>query len=274
MLDEMAVSSKERPGPRAGVLLAGSVAVGATLLTLSWWDEIDNPFWQLSSPLAVFASWVAVVAWIRRLRWLAIPSHVLSLFAPWGFWYFGPIAAVGLAIAAVPALRPSNARRLSTAAQLRVLGGVVFAAGASLALVSYKAVLDPESIFEGRERFTKDPWAPYISIGIEVAVAGVVLALLSIVLREGAGRAVLRALAVLLAAGLGFLMFMPFAVAVACSDGPSGGSCVDESWSTITGITFGGSPFYWPASLGAIAFASATTWIVVRRSRSSLENAE
>jgi hypothetical protein len=59
--------------------------------------------------LAVGGSWVATLCWATDRRLLAVPAHIVSVFAPWGYLYPLPVAAVVLALLAGATFRSSQA---------------------------------------------------------------------------------------------------------------------------------------------------------------------
>lgn len=97
-------------GQILGIVLASLQAITIAWVAedLGWtWRLSDWEGWPVLSIAVLVAAGLSVVAWLLRLRWLAVPTSLLTLFAPWGFIYYGPILAVGLAIAGV-FLRPQR----------------------------------------------------------------------------------------------------------------------------------------------------------------------
>lgn len=117
---------------------------------------------------------------------------------------------------------------------MRVFGWLFVIVGVVFAAISVKAVLDPNTIFEGSERFQKDPWAQGIIIGGIVAAIGAVLIAAAPRLGGRTRLGIGRVIAILVFAFVGFALFAPFGVTTGCFDGPSGGGCETQSWSTIT----------------------------------------
>lgn len=89
--------------------IVGFVLATLQAVTIAWvaedlgwsWRLSDWQGWPLLSGAVLIAAGLSVGAWLLRLRWLAVPTSLLTLFAPWGFIYYGPILAVGLAIGGV-----------------------------------------------------------------------------------------------------------------------------------------------------------------------------
>ncbi|HET7482435.1 MAG TPA: hypothetical protein VFK89_06180 [Actinomycetota bacterium] len=100
----------------AAVVVSVLIAVVATGLTISEWNTIGRGDWQgwrILFPLAVAGSWLAVVGWATDRRLIAVPGHILSLGAPWGYLYLLPLVAVILALIAGATFRTGrNARDL------------------------------------------------------------------------------------------------------------------------------------------------------------------
>lgn len=103
-----------------GVALATLQATTATFLAAAFLEDIspaDWYWWQVIQPMVVVAALANVYAWARRIRGLAVPASLLTLLAPWGFIYYGPILAVGLAIGAVFLHQPSIGRDVAGASR-------------------------------------------------------------------------------------------------------------------------------------------------------------
>ena len=58
--------------------------------------------------ISVFGAWGAFAAWVSDKRLLAVPGHLLSVFAPWGYLYPIPLVAILLAIAAGATFKSSR----------------------------------------------------------------------------------------------------------------------------------------------------------------------
>jgi hypothetical protein len=113
-------------GQFAGFVLAVIQALAVTWLVFASVTDLGPNDWQgwaVIEPLTVLAAWLTAFAWWRRLRVLAVPAALLTLLAPWGFIYFGPMLAVGLAIAGV-FLRPQPVDDGETAATMILRAGL------------------------------------------------------------------------------------------------------------------------------------------------------
>jgi hypothetical protein len=150
---------------------------------------------------------------------------------------------------------------------VKVFGWIFVVVGLALAAISINAALDPNTIYEGWERFQKDAWAGGIGIGGVLATVGAVL--LAAAPRVGARTRLLvgRVIAVLVFGFIGFLLFAPFEGTTACFDGLNGGHCETQNWSTITGVTFDGEVSYTLAVVSALVFAAITIAFFLWRSR-------
>lgn len=58
--------------------------------------------------VSVAGAWGAFAAWVSDNRLLAVPGHLLSVFAPWGYLYPIPLLAVLLALTAGATFRTSR----------------------------------------------------------------------------------------------------------------------------------------------------------------------
>ena len=65
----------------------------------SWVVEIQ--------PLILIGAWANVIGWVLRLRFIAVPTSLATIFTFWGFGYWVPLTGLGLGVAAV-LLRPTS----------------------------------------------------------------------------------------------------------------------------------------------------------------------
>ncbi len=144
---------------------------------------------------------------------------------------------------------------------MRAFGALFTLLGLGLIAVSARAISDPESPI-GWRRWTDDPWSQGLVIGASLVVVGIILLAAKTRLGPTAERAATRVLSSVVAGVLGFLLLAPFGVTSMCADGPNGGGCRNQSWSTVTGLTFEGNPN--PAlGLAASVVLAATAWFLV-----------
>lgn len=110
----------DRPATRAqglGIVVSLVQAVSVTWLAAiaEWsWSFSEWAGWPVVSVIVPIAAWVNVAAWICRFRWIVIPAALLTILAPWGFIYHGPLFAIALSIAGV-FLQPANRTPLRAA---------------------------------------------------------------------------------------------------------------------------------------------------------------
>ena len=151
---------------------------------------------------------------------------------------------------------------------MRMFGWIFLGVGVVLAAISINAVLDPNTIYEGWERFSKDPWVFGIRLGGLVAIAGVVLLVLAPRVVSARTRiAVGRLIAVMVIGFVGFALFAPVASTRMCADGLNVGFCETQNWSTITGLTINGEEYNTLALISAFGFAAAAVAFLAWRSR-------
>lgn len=95
---------------RLGIVASLVVAFAATALMLDGVADLGiGPWWLYPGDVfvAFAAAWAAPFAWATERRLLAIPAHLVTLLAPWGFLYFAPLLAIMLALAAGVTFRTS-----------------------------------------------------------------------------------------------------------------------------------------------------------------------
>ncbi len=73
--------------------------------------SVSSDWWMdaLLQRAAVVAAWIAVVAWLMNRRLLAVPMHLVSVFAPWGYLY--PMQLLAIVLAFVAAATFQSAKR-------------------------------------------------------------------------------------------------------------------------------------------------------------------
>lgn len=99
---------------RIGVVASVVIAVVATFLLVVLVRDLspsDSWYWRAVAPLGVVGAWGAVFGWAADRRLLAAAGHLVSLFAPWGYFYLAPIGAIGLALAAGATFRTAALSR-------------------------------------------------------------------------------------------------------------------------------------------------------------------
>jgi hypothetical protein len=97
------------------VVSSAAIAMVATILLADYLPTAGpNDWWGYPALgyLAVVAAWVACFSWAMNARLLAAPAHLLSVFAPWRYFYPLPLLAVILALAAGATFKSSRKKRL------------------------------------------------------------------------------------------------------------------------------------------------------------------
>ena len=150
---------------------------------------------------------------------------------------------------------------------MRIFGWIFLGVGVVLAAISVKAVLDPNTIYEGWERFSKDPWVFGIRLGGLLAAAGAALLVLAPRVSARTRIAVGQLIAVVVIGFVGFALFAPVASTRMCADGLNVGFCETQNWSTITGLIINGEAYNTLAYISALVFAAAAVVFLVWRSR-------
>lgn len=140
--------------------------------------------------------------------------------------------------------------------------------GVTLGAISARAISDPESRI-GWARFTDDPWSQGLFLGLGLTVVGLALLIVRRRMSTRSRRTTTRVLAATVAAVLGFLLLAPVLATGQCVHGPRGGTCETVSWSTVTGMTFDGSPHPFFGLMAGAVLAAATWLLVGRLTRSS-----
>jgi len=92
------------------VISSAAIAAVASVLLADYLPAAGDNEWGYPALgyAAVIAAWVACISWAIDQRLLAVPSHILSVFAPWGYLYPVPLLAVILAIAAGATFKSSR----------------------------------------------------------------------------------------------------------------------------------------------------------------------
>ena len=146
---------------------------------------------------------------------------------------------------------------------MRFFGIIFNLVGVGLAGVSARAISDPASRI-GWARWYDDPWGGGLLLGGVLVLAGTSILVMRRFLAPEAEAIFTRLLVAFFVAVVPFSLFMPYEGTIMCADGARGGFCRDVEWSTITGLTFEGSPTYWLALVVA-AVAAIGAWVVTRR---------
>lgn len=149
---------------------------------------------------------------------------------------------------------------------MRSFGILFVALGVVSAGVAARAISDPDSPI-GWERWGDDPWSAGLFLGAALIAIGVSLLVAARRVGPAAARRTTRVISSLVGGFVGFLLLAPVGITAMCTDAINGRSgCVDQDWSTITGLTFSGSPNPLPAVvLGAVV--GAGIWFVAGRLR-------
>ena len=98
ILKGFAVTSSATIAIAASILLADHLPTGSRLFG----------GYPALAYLAVAGAWLATIAWAKDRRLLAVPGHILSILAPWGYLYPLPLLAVVLALIAGATFRTNR----------------------------------------------------------------------------------------------------------------------------------------------------------------------
>ena len=89
------------------MVLASLIAIATTLLVLNDLTEREPAagVYPVIALAGLVGAWLAVFGWASDRRLLAAVGHVLSIGAPWDFFYPGALLAIVLAVVAVATFR-------------------------------------------------------------------------------------------------------------------------------------------------------------------------
>lgn len=92
------------------VISSAAIAIAASILLADYLPASSRLFWGYPALayVAVAGAWFATLAWAIDRRMLAVPGHILSIFAPWGYLYPLPVLAAVLALIAGATFRTSR----------------------------------------------------------------------------------------------------------------------------------------------------------------------
>lgn len=140
--------------------------------------------------------------------------------------------------------------------------GILFVIiGAGLGIVSARAISDPNSLI-GWARWYDDPWAAGLMLGAVCIVTGAVVIFARRYLSASTERRTGRALWAFTAGLAGFLLFGPYTATIHCVAAARRPGCVEQDWSTVTGLTFSGPDNLWLAGLMGM-FAALAAWLII-----------
>ena len=96
------------------VISSAAVAAVASVLLADYLPTAGDNVWGYPALgyAAVIAAWVACISWAIDLRLLAVPAHILSVFAPWQYLYPLPLLAVVLALLAGATFKTSRTAKI------------------------------------------------------------------------------------------------------------------------------------------------------------------